>query len=335
MIILKPRGTAFPVEEHLLKSELRNADGIGIAYSKDKKVFIKKDFTDATQCYKWMIDNLTVDSAVIIHQRFGTSGLTDEGNRHPFPCTTDKELMRKVEQECKVAFAHNGVFYGHSTDKVYSDTMLVLSKYFGTIGSLAFSNECVRELILEFVGTTNRICFLNSAGKFSIFGSGWIEHPNGCIYSNKGFEYTAPAPVTTPIGFNQSTPFANRRMTQKRLPKANGLPHFGKPPEGQPKKKFTCDVCGASKKSKWRGDLEKYVCSKCYKAEHLNDTIDTPSVDYYATICAYCSNKEGKYRLDISKHACNKCYANELWFRAKCKEFDELGDKLSQPDVNN
>jgi len=323
MIILKPKGIDFPPEEHLLKSEKRNKDGIGIAYTlssgkrKSKVVKIKKDFKNAKECYAWMKKHLKKEQAVIIHQRLGTSGLMDEGTRHPFPLTSDYEKMRKPNQECSIAFAPNGVFYGHGMHKKYSDTMLVLAKFFGGLGSLVFNNECVRELVLEFVGSSNRIAFLDSSGKIAMFGNNWIEHENKCFYSNKNYEYA-------PIVVKERTyyPKYGLRSYKKYKSKQQGLPYFGKPPAGKPKKMYTCSKCGKGKKSKWRGDIGDYVCAKCYKKVHSSTTSNTPALANNSIRCYYCGVQNSSYRFSIQQNACDKCYKNELWFRNKMEEIN-------------
>lgn len=328
MIILKPKGIDFPPEEHLIKSEVRNRDGIGIAYAKDGKVFIKKDFKDAEKCYAWMKDNLGIGHAILIHQRLGTSGLMDEGTRHPFPMTTDCELMRKENQECKIAFAHNGVFFGQGMDKKYSDSMLVLQKFFGSLGNLVFSNECVRELVLEFVGNNNKIAFLKHSGKFAIFGNSWIEHKNKCFYSNKSYEYTIPVQRTlAPIGFNNSNNNHINHYSWDRK-KPEGLPYYGKPPEGKPKKKMSCDNCGNCKKSKWRGDRKLYICSKCYKIMHKEQSNNVSTKK--DNICYYCQNKDATYYPDIQHNSCERCHKNELYYRNRLEEFsnESWGEKV-------
>lgn len=327
MIIVKPKGINFPPKEHLLKSEKRNIDGIGIAYTQDNKVIIKKDFKNAKECYAWMETNLKIEQAVIIHQRLGTAGLMDKGTRHPFPMTIDCEKMRKENQECKIAFAHNGVFLGHGTDKKYSDSMLILKKFFGSLGNLVFNNEGVRELILEFVGSSNKIVFLKHTGKIAIFGSNWIEHRNECLYSNKNYEFE---PITEKYYGNNINYKNYSPQNKKKKGKQEGLPYCGRPPMGQPKKKYQCDKCKAGKKSKWRGDLEMYVCSKCYKAVHKEATKDVPAVqDNGGLRCFYCGKKDAMYRFDIKQMTCDKCYKNDLWFRDKLKNFNDKAMDIS------
>jgi len=325
MICVKPKGIEFPPEEHLLNSENRNKDGIGIAYTKyikNKKgttVVIKKDFKDAKDCYAWMKKNLKVEQSIIIHQRLGTSGLSDEGTRHPFPVTTECEIMREANQKCPIAFAHNGIFSGHGSDKKYSDSMLVLSKFFGTLGNLIFNNESVRELVLEFVGNFNKIVFLKASGKVAIFGSGWIEHPNGCLYSNENYSYT----VVKKKAYTPTNTWDSRSTSKPQYNNQQGcLPYYGKPPSGQPKKKYHCDMCQQGKKSKWRGDLEMYVCSKCYKSIHNEATKDVPMLSSSTLMCHYCGSNHGVWRFEIKENSCSKCFRNQLWFKNKLNELE-------------
>ena len=117
MIVVKDKGVKLPKDEYLKNGASKNSDGIGICYRKkgEKKVTIKKDFKDVNALNKWLKENIGEEDQLIIHFRLATSGKRDAGNRHPFPITENKLLLRKNNLKKRFAVAHNGVinkYYG-------------------------------------------------------------------------------------------------------------------------------------------------------------------------------------------------------------------------------
>ena len=193
LIAVKPKGVALPKPEQLREGERSNKDGIGIAYWKanTNEVHIKKNFLDIEELLSWIPANIMLDDALVIHFRFATSGLKDEGNRHPFPITRNKELLREVELVCQQAVAHNGVITSYSGHDKYSDTqkfivdILADDKIKNNLDS-----EAVRKLLASFLDG-DRLAILNSNGSLYILGE-WIKEGD-IYYSNSGFRvYVTP-----------------------------------------------------------------------------------------------------------------------------------------------
>jgi len=123
LIISKPKGVALPIKKHLVEAEKNNPDGIGIAYYKNNGIVrIKKTFRNVHSLYKFLKANITAEDILLIHFRIATSGKVDKGNRHPFPITLNKQLLRKEELSCRFAVAHNGVISQYGGHKKYSDS---------------------------------------------------------------------------------------------------------------------------------------------------------------------------------------------------------------------
>jgi len=120
LIIAKNSKVNLPPIKYLKNADFYNPHGMGIAYWKygSKEVFIKKDFKNIKPFIKWFKKNISKKDACIIHFRFATSGLVDNGNRHPFPLTKNSSILRRENFKCKVAVAHNGIINQYSPYRI-------------------------------------------------------------------------------------------------------------------------------------------------------------------------------------------------------------------------
>jgi hypothetical protein len=188
MITVKSFGTDLPLEKHLRNGESRNKDGIGIALLKADKteIFIKKDFKEVNEFIKWFYDNVKKEDACIVHFRYATHGLKDNGNRHPFPITKNKELLRKEELVCKMVVAHNGVISSYGQHIKYSDTQkFILDILSDDVVKDNIGNTTVQKLIENFLGG-DRLVIMSSEGALYYWGKWYKE--GDIYYSNDGYE---------------------------------------------------------------------------------------------------------------------------------------------------
>jgi hypothetical protein len=192
LIAVKKCGANLPKDEHLLEAEIRNKDGIGVAFWKPgtSEVVIKKDFKDSLELIVWLKCNIHQEDACIIHFRFATHGLIDMGNRHPFPITKNTELLRKTSLVCQSAMAHNGTIDGYEHKK-FSDTQkFVLDILSDETVKNNLENDAVRKLLSGFLGG-DRMSILKNDGTIYLFGN-WITEGD-IVYSNSGYKpYIAP-----------------------------------------------------------------------------------------------------------------------------------------------
>jgi len=194
LIVAKSREGNLPPEEHLREGYFGNSDGIGVCFWKKdtKKVCIKKDFLGIEHLLIWMKQHIDKEDGLIIHFRKATSGLIDEGNRHPFPITRDKELIRKVNLDCKIAVAHNGIFTGFSDHKSdFSDSQhFVMEILAESIVRNNIHNKVMQKLLCEFIGSFNKLAFLDKDGIVTLLGRFEEENVGGTpiYYSNSGYK---------------------------------------------------------------------------------------------------------------------------------------------------
>ena len=188
IIVIKVKGVELPKEEHLRNCALRNKDGTGVAFIKEgeTEIRIKKDFENLDKFIKWFYDNIKKEDVCIIHFRFATHGLVDIGNRHPFPITKNKEMLRKSELICQMAVAHNGVISSYGHHEKFSDTQkFILDILSDDVVKNNISNPAVQKLISNFL-SGDRLAILLTTGAVYTWGN-W-EKEGELFYSNDGYK---------------------------------------------------------------------------------------------------------------------------------------------------
>lgn len=188
IIIAKPFGVDLPTLEILENCFTSNRDGIGFAFNKtgDKPV-ISKGFANVKKLTR-MIDTFNIGKGhnLLIHFRFATHGMKDQGNCHPFPLVHNFEDMRRLHCACDTAITHNGVFGGLPASDKYSDTMKFIS---GVLSSPEIINNiespAVKELVKGYCGHSSKLAFLRAGGLTTIGG---FEEDKGIYYSNTQYK---------------------------------------------------------------------------------------------------------------------------------------------------
>lgn len=189
LIIIKPKDVELPSDSHLLVANRNNDDGIGVAvkFADKARILIKKDFENVVDFIAWVHKEVKKEDTMIVHFRWATSGKTDKGNRHPFPITRNKELLRKTELWCSWAVAHNGVLSNYSGHKKYSDTQ----KF--TLDILAsqaikenLKDKTIQKMLADFIGT-DKLALLNEDGTLIRIGN-FNKGEDDCYYSNDGYK---------------------------------------------------------------------------------------------------------------------------------------------------
>lgn len=197
VIIVKKRGVKAPECKILEKCELNNPHGVGIAYAKNGRVFIKKDFLGAKALDVFLKKNITDDIPAMIHFRLATHGVIEKGQRHPFPVVKNYAHIVRERTTTDLALAHNGVIRGYGNE-AYSDTIKFIVSVLSDsrVRNGIFTNAAVCSLI-ESAVTGDRLAFLNAAGEFVLLNSWTAE--NGLFYSNMHWNA-----VHDSIGFRDS-----------------------------------------------------------------------------------------------------------------------------------
>lgn len=189
LIVVKPSGIDLPKEDYLKRGYRKNPDGLGVAFFKEGNRFvkIKKDFKKDEELIDYIKGNVSKEDLLVVHFRSATHGLKDEGNRHPFPLTKNKELLRKLEVDCKSAMAHNGVLSQYcERDKTFSDSQkFVLEILSDPVVKHNLDRQSIQDLINDFLNG-DRLAIINNKGELYLMGD--FEEDEGIYYSNDGYK---------------------------------------------------------------------------------------------------------------------------------------------------
>lgn len=175
--IVKPKNTEI-TDEALKNCYEKNPDGAGIAFSKDNQIYIlkgifnKEQFIESVRKYE-----KEADGAMLIHCRIGTSGLKDKENCHPH--IINKHLV----------MIHNGIINVKvPVESKVSDTIIFTREYLRALPSNFLENEYLKDLVRMAIGSSNKLCFLNEKGEYSIINENYGVWDNGVWYSNHSYE---------------------------------------------------------------------------------------------------------------------------------------------------
>lgn len=172
-------------------SYTRNTDGLGIMYVEDDRVKVEKvvgDYKAQLELFKKHQDR----DMYCLHQRFKTKGLINRANCHPY------KILDYDEDGIDLYMMHNGTMSVPIKHQDMSDTWHFAEYYLKPILKAdpnLINNEQFQELISGYIGTGNKLLFLNNYGEVLIFNEDKGHNENGCWFSN---QYSIkPAVVST------------------------------------------------------------------------------------------------------------------------------------------
>jgi predicted glutamine amidotransferase len=320
VIVCKQKGSVLPPSDHLVNCQDKNRDGIGVCYHKeggDKRVIIKKDFKNVQHLIYWLHKEIKKEDAIIIHFRNATVGLEDEGNRHPYPVTNSKELIREVNLKCKMAVAHNGVFSNHtdrSKDNIFSDSqkfvMDILSN--NIVKNNIYTNEAIGKLIKGYIGS-NKLAFMNKEGKIMLFGDYEKEmvEKTELYYSNTNYKKSIVY-----YGFHRyhGGDYASRNYYDEHL-RDNALGNQGLLTNLKDiDKEVDGDISEIEKQINSQHRIEIYRknhvevighCENCHGYHTIWPVKDPNNEDVY--LCRKCRKKVRKGKLKLETRLCSHC----------------------------
>jgi predicted glutamine amidotransferase len=190
IIAIKPAGTTMPDEGKIRTMWQGNSDGAGLMYARNGKVHIEKGFMKLKQLShridhlrrKADLDNCTV----VLHFRIGTAGGKIPQNTHPFPVSPMLEELNKLEIDCPLGVAHNGIIPIDPRNKTISDTMEYILTQLAVLQKAMpdfYENEWAMKLIEN--ATHSKMAFLKGDGNFYTIGR--FQTEDGILYSNGGY----------------------------------------------------------------------------------------------------------------------------------------------------
>lgn len=235
LIAVKKQNKELPKKEYLKNGFLNNPDGVGIALLKSGRTlaYIKKDFKTFDDFYNWISVNVKKEDMLIVHFRLATSGKVDNGNRHPFPITKNKILLRKLELYCRFIVAHNGVISQYGGNKKYSDTQKFIIDILANVKN-KLNSKTVLKLIANYIGG-DRLAIIDSINQCIILVGEFIED-EGICWSNTGFRTERGS--------------YNRYSLSKWIDEDD---------------EDFCELCGSKKKIRYDDYVQLLVCKKCQR----------------------------------------------------------------------
>ena len=294
IIAVKQEGVDLPLEKHLRNCEIRNKDGMGIALLKyqTNEIVVKKDFENIDAFIMWFYANVKKEDTCIVHFRYATHGLVDVGNRHPFPVTKNKELLRQAESICKMVVAHNGVISNYGHHATFSDTQkFIVDILADEAVKTNLESDSVRKLISNFIGT-DRLVVLNHDKTIYLWGT-W-EKEKDVYYSNDGYKE-----VEVPRYWNNyPTKLVNGNWVCDIKDE-----HYGY--------QDVCDGCGSTKKTNLYSNKQGAyfaLCRSCRK-KMKKGKLNLGSLEQFGQ-----SNKEEEIgltkleELHLSEEQCENCF---------------------------
>lgn len=191
--IYKPMGVEFPSKKTLKTCFNNNPHGAGFMVATGDKIIIHKGFMEFSDFWKALRESRKIydsTSAYVMHFRISTQGGVRADGCHPFPLSGDMDELRKLDTECEIGIAHNGIIsltskgYGKVD---YSDTMKFITDYLSLIikDRGYFKDDDTLELIDRLCGS--RLAILDGRGHCELIGRGW-EMADGVWYSNDSYK---------------------------------------------------------------------------------------------------------------------------------------------------
>ena len=199
-----------------------NSDGAGFAVAVDGQLIVEKGFFKFEQ-FKMAFEPFEMYDA-IVHFRMATHGDKNKANCHPFDLRDfEDDTAGEASKRTPVAVIHNGIFSQANDDqKQWSDTWHVCRDLLAPLwlsDDKAFERPHIIEMGDHYVGSFNKLVFLDASGKCSIWGESNGHWKDGSWYSNYSYSdyryanpmyagtgktgvkyYPAVKPNTTPTG---------------------------------------------------------------------------------------------------------------------------------------
>ncbi len=174
-----------------------NPHGAGFMYSDGLNVHIRKGFMTFDAFYTALTAEIKhpKKTAVVMHFRIQTQGGTQPALTHPYPLTSNIDVMRKLSVRCTIGIAHNGIIDATSDGaKNYNDTMRYIADYLTLIihDKNYYKNYAVLDMITSTIDYS-RLAIMDGTGHIQHIGHGWTyDKSNGLAFSNtsyKPYEY--------------------------------------------------------------------------------------------------------------------------------------------------
>lgn len=188
IIAIKPAGIKMPSTETRENMWYGNSDGGGYMVATGNEVVIRKGFMKFSEFEDALkTEGDLTDRTVVMHYRITTHGGTSKQNCHPFPITSNVNIITKPALRTDIGVAHNGIISNVTPRKGVSDTMeYILSQlsHMKKIDKFFYKKPEWLALIEDAIDS--KMVFLDKYGKFTTIGD--FTEDNGVLYSNSSYK---------------------------------------------------------------------------------------------------------------------------------------------------
>lgn len=182
-----------PTKERIEEMVKRNPDGVGVAYNNGARVYFAKALTNAERVWEFLNELPRGARDVVFHARIATSGGISAEKCHPFPLTSDDDILqvRSYLTRGAVVF-HNGVFsITPETGKNDTQTFIkyALSPLYKNDPEGVLAGKY--DYLIEQAVKGSRVVILHAKG-IKLFGANWTSDDGGVLYSNTSYKPYKP-----------------------------------------------------------------------------------------------------------------------------------------------
>lgn len=166
-----------------------NQDGVGVMYSDNGKLIVKKILPKNAKDFEDFYNNEVASKFCAFHLRMKTHGNIDLENCHPY------EVLNSAEHGIDLWLMHNGILStGNDADTTKSDTWHYINNYLVPMLSknpeFAFTEE-FKELIEKHIGNSNKFVLMDNHGRSQVInqhaGVNW-----GGLWLSNTYAWSAP-----------------------------------------------------------------------------------------------------------------------------------------------
>ena len=188
IICASKTGVRQPDDRTIRNMFLSNPHGAGYMYARNGKVTIHKGFMTLTDYLDAVhSERFTADDSVVYHFRISTQAGVNPAMTHPFPLSSQRRMMRKLDLTCRIGIAHNGIIRLTSDphEREYSDTAVFITDYISRL--IKGPQELRNRKLLDFIEELARSKFALMDGSGYIATIGRYVDEGGILYSNWSF----------------------------------------------------------------------------------------------------------------------------------------------------
>lgn len=192
LAVLYP-GAIGPTRKQFHAAFVNNHDGGGMAYAENGKLIIAKGFFNCRnfwKAYRTARKRVGSTSAIMLHFRFATEGVTSAENCHPFSMAGGN-----------VAFAHNGILLEFNPQDTRSDTAFFADTVLAHRTAEQLMSEEFGEWLADIIGIFNKVALLDNTGRCKIINhaaGNWSW--DGTWYSNYSYRPMQPCSSGQTLG---------------------------------------------------------------------------------------------------------------------------------------